>query len=254
MQGRALPDHRGRAVTRTDVPGDDEPLDLVPPPEELPDAQLVEPALADPEGPHRAALQDRLATYGFTVLTGWARGGELHHRAAEAKVLGLTRLPVELDDSVEEAVMVAVDAVTMALRSFWGKPLGKWDPAGGAGVKTYFVTHCLRQLPGAYDRYFRCEIRPQLVQARAELVDELFTDPDPDPGPEEVAEVLELVAQLARDDRRTQRLLILRVHGHTYREIAEQLSDQGPHTTEGQVRRALKKVAQDARELRRRRR
>lgn len=219
------------------------------------DEDLVEQAVADPQGPHQAELKARLGEYGFKVLTGWARHGELRTRAARAMngagVLGIERVPFELDESPDEAEMVVVDMLEMALRNFWGRPLRTWEPTGGSRVTTYFVTYCFMQLPGAYDKFFRREVRPLLMCASAEPDDDLFTDPDE--GPEAIAELREQVAKLAKGDRRLLRILLLRVAGCTLREIAERLSEDGPHTTEGQVRGALHKVARDARELRRRR-
>jgi len=223
-----------------------------PPPDDLTDEALVAPARVAPEGPHHLELAARLYVYAYEVLMGWARSGQLRRQAAKAVngrgVLGLERVPAELDSSITEAEMVAVDMLVMAMRGFWGDPFGKWDPGSGSRVKTWFVTYCLMQLPGAYEKFFRREVKPLLAIASTELADELLADRDP--GPEEIAELRARITQVARSDRRLQRMLLLRLDGYTHREIAERLSEDGPLTTEGRVRWELNRVARSARDPR----
>jgi hypothetical protein len=220
------------------------------PPEDLTDHELVEAVRAAPEGPCTTVLQARVYLYAYEVLMGWARSGQLRKQAAKAVdgrgVLGIDRVPVELDASVVEAEMVVVDMFVMAMRGFWGKPFDRWDGASGSSITTYFVTYCLMQLPGAYDKFFRREVKPLLAFVSTELATEQLADADP--GPEQIAELRDQITDLAKRDRRLQRMLLLRLDGSTHREIAERMSEEGPLTTEGQVRGELNRLARRARD------
>jgi hypothetical protein len=205
-------------------------------------------AVADTE-PAAAEERRQLAEHAYHVLMGWARSGQLCRKARAALdgrgVRGIGRVPVDIDASREEVELVAIDMLVLALDSFWPRHRERWDPDGRASLQTYFVTYCLMQMPRAYDKVYRRELRPVMIIAADGLDADL---PDTDLGPEAIAELRERVAQLARGDRRLQRMLLLRLHGCTQREIASTLSNEGSLTTEGQVRGALRRLARSARE------
>lgn len=97
-------------------------------------------------GPLYRKFEGVLAEYGFAVMQAWLRGNKFSYHLRQKRVRGL---PADLPDfaklrhhQLEELVL---EIVSTAVVNFREKCLvaGKWDPAGTASLKTFFINQCL---------------------------------------------------------------------------------------------------------------
>ncbi|MDN4609599.1 RNA polymerase sigma factor [Arthrobacter burdickii] len=106
------------------------------------------------------AFANEIARYGWAVIRGWIYRGQI---ASEVKRKGFGALEAEPRPGVliEDAEALADETVVQALTAFREKVLlpGKWDPAKGASLRTFFVGQCLLQFSNVYKTWRRQELR-----------------------------------------------------------------------------------------------
>lgn len=103
---------------------------------------------------------DRVASefcrYGLGVLEPWTGTGKVFARVAARTGYRLAAPPDgALDD--DAANEIASEVVVRALHSFLEDVLKKnrWDPSGGASLKTFFIGKCLWEFPNVYKQWWR---------------------------------------------------------------------------------------------------
>ncbi|MFI5501159.1 RNA polymerase sigma factor [Nocardia asteroides] len=114
-------------------------------------------------------VAQELARYGIAVLTSWIKRREIF---AKVKYRTTYTLPM-LDGwpDMETALDLATDTVIDALNYFRDNVLkaGKWDPARGASLRTYFIGQCLYRFVNPYHSAHNTEIRRRRTEV---LVDD----------------------------------------------------------------------------------
>ncbi|WP_282837989.1 RNA polymerase sigma factor [Microbacterium flavum] len=115
-----------------------------------------------------------IAKYGWAVIRGWIYKGQI---GAEVKRKGFGALESEprVGAMVEDAEGLADETVVLALTAYRDKVLvpGKWDPAKGASLRTYFVGQCLLQFSNVYRRWRREELRSYTQPLDADFAREI---------------------------------------------------------------------------------
>jgi len=111
-------------------------------------------------GPRQIRFEAELAAYGYPVMMALTRTGEIIKRVAE---MGR---PLSVRDTVlrwsrDDRSELSLETVARALVFFRTKVLmlGKWDPARGATIKTYFIGACLSQFPNVFQHWDRERLR-----------------------------------------------------------------------------------------------
>jgi DNA-directed RNA polymerase specialized sigma24 family protein len=157
----------------------------------------------------------------------------------EKGISGLPEPPPGALTQLGVAEQLADETVARALRGFRDTVLvtGRWDPARGASLKTYFIGQCLVRFPNVYRFWLRTEVYP----ARHEqLVDELAVFDRPAGGgpatdPADLAIIQqEIDTVLADAPKRTKTMLVLLAAGYTQADIANMLN-----MTENAVQKAV---------------
>lgn len=111
-----------------------------------------------------------LTEYGYAVFRAWFGTGEIVKRLAAKNVRGRRSLPepfvLHSEDAAHE---LAAELVIRGVKTFRANVLlaGRWNLAGGASLKTYFIGHLLFQVPDTFQRW-----------ARDSGLDDLLTDDD----------------------------------------------------------------------------
>jgi hypothetical protein len=92
-----------------------------------------------------------LAEYGIQVVYAWVKSGLIFRKCREKGFGGLLVLGRKPDDTLE----LALETVGYAIAAFRENVLipGRWDPARGATLKTFFIGQCLLQFPNVYRRW-----------------------------------------------------------------------------------------------------
>jgi hypothetical protein len=163
---------------------------------------------------------DVLARYGYAVLLSWAGRGLLLQKCREKGIRGLPREigPLDPDDAVE----LASETVAVAIHFFRTSVLmrNRWDPEGGASLRTFFIGQCLIRFPDVY-RIWRKEQRdPARERVRAEA------DPNEPAGDDPARTALQRVEAdeaLEDLDPRTATVLRLSAQDLPQEEIAREL-------------------------------
>jgi len=153
----------------------------------------------DPDTDEWKEFATVLAEYGYGVFMGWGISGVVRQMAAGHAggrgVLGMAKLPEDLQLDRDDAHAVAAELIEVAIEAFRSKtllhrdPSKRWSPTGGASLKTFFIGRCLMELPDVFDKWNRRErraLRPSDVdhdaQARQyarEQLDDMFVGADP---------------------------------------------------------------------------
>jgi DNA-directed RNA polymerase specialized sigma24 family protein len=195
------------------------------------DRQLIEHLAQDGfAGPDQMIFETELAGYGYPVMMAWTRTGEIMKRVAEAG------RPLSIPDtgpgwSRDDRSELSVETVARALVFFRNKVLvpGRWDPARGTTVKTYFIGACLGQFPNVYRRWAGERRRWQNTFVVA------LDDPDDPAGMAQVPskddpaytaqtnhQVAQAMAELADKDPILHQYAQLRLQGYPAAEAARQ--------------------------------
>ena len=172
------------------------------------------------DGPEYERAAEELVRYGLSVVTAWIRTGTIFEKVAR-RARPVERPPDgALDDS--EALSMAGEVVTVALAHFRDDVLvpGRWDPARGASLTTFFVGQCLLRFPNIYRQWVQ-----QVPRTRAASFDEVNHER---PSGQQVEDdvITSRAAETAlacvrSDDART--ALVLIGFGFTYPQIAQRL-------------------------------
>jgi len=112
-------------------------------------------ALENFEGPGWDLFSDAVMRYGYSVMTGWIRSGQVFAKVKEKNLGGLQRPPLQARWK-GDAASIAGDTVTDALLTFRDKVLrqGKWTYTGGATLKTFYIGMCLSCFRNAWRRWY----------------------------------------------------------------------------------------------------
>lgn len=182
-------------------------------------------------GPAQDKLDAALAAYGYPVMMAWTRTGEIFKKVAEKG------RPLAIPGggpgwSHDDRAELSAETVAHALVFFRTQILqaGRWDPGGGATIKTYFTGACVHQFPNVYRRWDRERRRWQ------DNVLMRLDDPDDpaglrqipghdDPADTAVASLQrdQILADLAARDPLLRRAILLRHDGYSGIEAAKLL-------------------------------
>jgi RNA polymerase sigma-70 factor (ECF subfamily) len=160
-------------------------------------------------------VYQRLLRYELAALTSWMSSGLIWE-----KISALTRAksgavyPGRSNWSPQEADELRKDTVAQGLLELDKIVFGGWDPALGAGLKTYFTTRCLWIFLNNYKKLLRAK-KITLMPP-----DEMPLAHQPDPQDVVVARATAREA-LSKLPREMQMILQLRAEDYTNREIAE---------------------------------
>jgi DNA-directed RNA polymerase specialized sigma24 family protein len=178
-------------------------------------------------GPLYEVFEEVLTRYGLSVTTAWIRQGAIFGKCREKGVRGLTEPPIGAFTQPDVAEQLAGETVAQALRGFHDTVLvpGRWDPARGASLKTFFIGQCLIRFVTVYRFWLRTEVYPQ-----ERFVDDLTVFDRPASGrpgadPADLAIIQqEIDTVLADAPARTKTLLVLLAAGYTQTDVANMLN------------------------------
>lgn len=197
---------------------------------------------------------NEIAKYGWAVIRGWIYKSQIR---SEVKRKGFGALEPEprIGSMIEDAESLADETVVLALSAFRDKVLvpGKWDPAKGASLRTFFVGQCLLRFSNVYKRWRREELRsyaePQ-APPTAGWADDFEESPSTPVAPD-ASEAAQAKDELRRafgsiKDERVRSAFYLSVtHGFTHAEVGEKLG-----MTAKAVESAIARARQQVRENR----
>jgi DNA-directed RNA polymerase specialized sigma24 family protein len=132
--------------------------------------------LARYEGPLWKKFATTLARYGMPVIWTWVRYGKIF-RHCEEKGLGALDLGNYTDEEKEQlAEDVVGETVGKAIEGFRVNVLmrGRWRPARGASLNTFFIGQCILQFPNVYRSWRRAFISAKKVRRAVRQVDPDF--------------------------------------------------------------------------------
>jgi len=116
------------------------------------------------DGPKYLAFATEIARYGVAVIRGWIYRGQIFDEVARKSFGALPPEP-HPGAMAEDADGLADETVVRALHAFRVKVLmaGKWDPAKGASLRTFFVGQCLLQFSNVYRVWHTAEERNHVI-------------------------------------------------------------------------------------------
>ena len=203
--------------------------------EDLDDAEKIDRLSADADliltlslngysGPAWEYVATELARYGLAVIGGWMRRGMILDRCRERGSGGLPNLDRRFDP--EEIVELAGETVAKALVHFRSDVLMKhrWNEAGGATLRTFFIGQCLLRFSNIYRRWFGNESRFRRSMPTDDPdTFELFTAGAPGVDGPAVDRTLAAAVLATVKDPRVQRAMLLTAGGRSQAEIAHLL-------------------------------
>jgi hypothetical protein len=202
--------------------------------------------LSSYQGPGWERFALALAEYGVQVIGAWLGGRErkIFAKCARKGIRGL--VPMEYDE--DDARGLANETVAKAIATFRSNVLcrGRWKPAQGASLRTFFVGQCLFQFPNIYRKWQRGQVAAYKAGRAVAAIGTDFLPSIPDI--EDGAELRRHLRKLAVGGfESADALKIAHRLGYPLAEIAEILgiSERG---VEGRIYRdsARKKVDRDA--------
>ncbi len=169
-------------------------------------------------------VAQEFARYGLGVMEPWIASGRVFAKVRERTGYRIAAPPDGIDD--DGANELAVDTVVRSLRSFLDNVLkqGKWDPARGASLKTFFIGQCLLQFPNVYKRWTRERARwnPIVLEGDQDVLDRRAGTSEPADRPLlSRAGAAQALDTLTTDNAR--RAFALQDMGYTLDEIAREL-------------------------------
>jgi hypothetical protein len=168
---------------------------------------------------------EALLEYGYAVLVAWAVTGEIAGKVAAHGGLSRGRVPEMLHLNEDEARGLAADLLMVSIERFRTRSLGRWSPAGGASLTTFFIGRCLLDFADVYWAWYRRERREPPLEPL--MVD----DGRHSQRPDDEAEARVLADQILGDSPGLRQVLQLQGDGYSLSEIARKLG-----TTEAGVR------------------
>lgn len=202
-----------------------------------PDAALFHRLLQERfAGPLYEQVADRLASYGFQVLSAWIHRGDIFARCASRGIRGLpdsggwlTWSDADIDDLVQDCVVHALSKFRRDALAGRG-----WRSDGGASLTTYFAGTCVYSFATVYRNHHRAR------QRHAGTLDAVRRHPPASVEPD-IAEAV--AGQAAADallatipDPRLRMIVRLTADGHSQAEISHLLADgTTPRAVEAQL-------------------
>jgi DNA-directed RNA polymerase specialized sigma24 family protein len=103
------------------------------------------------------ALAFALVEYGYAVMIAWIVTGTVFVKIRERGLAGATLARPRDGIPHAEAEELARDTVAEAIINFRDRVLktGRWDPALGASLATFFIGNCLLRFPNVYRHWYR---------------------------------------------------------------------------------------------------
>jgi len=189
-------------------------------------------------GPVWERFANELARYGHAVMMAWLWTNEIF---VQCQARNCSPGPAPPSWTYEDRMSLANDTVTHAIGKFRDRALiaGKWNIAGGASLKTYFIGACVYAFPNYYRKWRTEQHRHQLLHRDGLPID--VTVPTESADPADLAlkaiRMWEQFDQIPHD--RTKTAVLLHAMGYTNNEIAELLQ-----TTSGAVKEMLRRQRQ----------
>jgi len=182
---------------------------------------------------------EELAAYGLAVMFGWMRSGHIWTKCAQKKI----RLQPPGHWNEQDWEDLASGTVYKALIKFRDNALidGKWDPTGGASLKTFFIGRCIYSFANTYRSWLALQGHPALTTSDG--LDELERRPDSRGAYNPEARVLsdfEIADALDQLDPLTRAAVKLHADGYSQEEIAELLG-KSPGSIRGVLTRQRKR-------------
>jgi DNA-directed RNA polymerase specialized sigma24 family protein len=186
-------------------------------------------AEADFRGPEWERLATELVTYAQSVLARWIYDGSIFERCStqgfRLQTPGNPLQPYDVEDLTQETV-------ARTLSSFKTRVLveKRWRPGGKARLSSWFVGSCVYQFPNVWRSWIRSSgFGGGEASEGAQQVELAFDRPWGSVScedPQQLAVERDEVSRLLRsiEDRRTRRIVLLRMQGHTCQQIADILS------------------------------
>lgn len=210
----------------------------------------------DTSTPEWVEFATAMAEYGYSVLKGWLISGTLYRMAAShgngQGVNGLGKIPDTLRLAGDDAHTLATDVLIVSIDQFRSKtlmhprPEKRWNPTGGASLKTFFVGRCLMEFPDCYVKWHRQETRIHVELGRYAALDD--TDRLRHVDLEEAATGSATVGEVfAEVDPLVRVMFELQDEGYSYNEIAEMLTGAGHPTSPATVRTNMSRLRKAAR-------
>ncbi|MGW7723075.1 sigma factor-like helix-turn-helix DNA-binding protein [Streptomyces canus] len=174
---------------------------------------------------------NELAAYGRPVMRRWLITGEIYRRCAERgrPVKGWEELRELLREDTDAREQLAHDAVAAGLQHFHRHALsgGRWDPEGGASLRSYFVGAIILVFKDTHARWareYQHRQREVLGGTGADIdtwlpLVEVGADMEGDVVGEDI--VTDFLSTLEETNRR---IVELRIEGHGPAEIASRLA------------------------------
>jgi DNA-directed RNA polymerase specialized sigma24 family protein len=172
-------------------------------------------------------VAEALVAYAWAVMEAWVATGQVFRKCREKGLGGDKLVPPPGGIPPEEARQLAYDTVADALINFRDQVLkkGRWNPAKGATLSTYFVGNCLLRF---VNRYRSWRTRWTRLSRSVEYDSVRRSDERPDPadtvvdlivGTERAAKLLEPIG-----DSVNRAIITYDAQGYGVDEIAEIMS------------------------------
>ncbi|MFN6122010.1 MAG: RNA polymerase sigma factor [Actinomycetes bacterium] len=181
-------------------------------------ALMLELSVQGYHGHAWATVADALVAYAWAVIGAWVNTGIIHARC-RSKGIHVSDPAAARRLHPHEAEELVSDTVSHALIHFRDHVLanGRWDPAKGASLSTFFIGNCLLQYPNVYRRWRRTQT------ARPGPLPDGHDPPTSRSLPERTlaeAEGTRELLDLVRSDA-AREILQLQIDGYSEDEIAE---------------------------------
>jgi DNA-directed RNA polymerase specialized sigma24 family protein len=182
------------------------------------------------EGTAWREVSRALAEYGHAVILAWILTGMIFEKCRSKGVGGGLARPLGWIVR-QEAEDLTQDTVAEAIVHFRDQVLsrGRWNPARGASLSTFFVGNCLLQFPNLYRRWWRGQAKRRALPLEAAVDPLAIRDPE-----EEAVERVQIEATLRALDQLTRRAVRLRAMGFSIEEIAK-LTETTPKAVESRL-------------------
>lgn len=132
--------------------------------------------LAAYAGPLWEKFATTLAQYGLPVMWAWVRFGKIFRHCEEKGLGSLDRGDYSDEEREQMAEDTVGETVGKAIEGFRVNVLmtGRWRPARGASLNTFFIGQCVLQFPNIYRSWRRSHLSAKRVRRAARRIDPEF--------------------------------------------------------------------------------
>lgn len=165
-----------------------------------------------------------LIKYGYAVLIAWMRNGTIWRRPKDKGIAGLpSPSPWEWNDETWNDLAGAT--LVIAVEKFRDTVLatGRWNPNGGASLKTFFIGQCLFRFPNPYRSWHTTVTTRQQHEVQDDLASWKQTTPATRSPEHDVVQRDDIARGLAALDDRTRDTLLLLEQGYDQTEVATRM-------------------------------